>query len=194
MAVLSVLPWPNPYLRKRAEPVEAFDEGLAELVADMLETMASADGIGLAATQIGRNLRLVLLDPYAFEGDEGRGKPVVVVANPEVVWESETRLVGEEGCLSFPGVFIQVSRPIEVRIRAQDASGEWFEIEGEGLAARAILHELDHLDGVVMIDHVSHLQKKRALKKHQRNQQALVRDAEDKKKKAAKARSAALKA
>ncbi|MCA9525087.1 MAG: peptide deformylase [Myxococcales bacterium] len=168
--VLEVLPWPNPYLRKRADEVEAFDDELRAFVADMEETMHDRDGLGLAATQVGRNMRLLILDPYAFEGDEGRGKPNVVVINPEVVWQSEETITGEEGCLSFPGVFIQVERPHRVRIRARDAQGEAFEIEGEGLGARAILHEIDHLNGVVMIDHVGHLSRQRALKKHQKNQ------------------------
>ena len=176
MAVLEVLAYPNPFLRKRAQPVTAFDEALARFVGDMEETMAVEDGIGLAATQVGRDARLLILDPYALEGDEGRGKPNLVIINPEVVWESDSRTVGEEGCLSFPGVFIQVSRPDKVRIRAQDVRGEAYEIEGEGLGARAILHEIDHLNGVVMIDHVSNLQKRRALKKHEKNQKALAKE------------------
>ncbi len=172
MSVLEVLAYPNPYLRKRATPVECFDEGLAQVVRDMAETMVDRDGIGLAATQVGLDLRLLLLDPYAFEGDEGRGKPTVVVINPEVVWESEASVVAEEGCLSFPGIYIQVERPVSVRIRAQDVTGAFFEIETSELGARALLHEIDHLEGVVMIDHVSHLVRRRASKKHKRNQQA----------------------
>lgn len=170
MARLTVLPYPNPFLRKAAAPVTRFDETLATLVTDMVETMGHEDGVGLAATQVGEDLQLLVLDPYAFEGDAGRGKPPVVVANPEVVWESDERQMGEEGCLSFPGVFIQVERPQKVRIRAFDVTGQAFEVEGDGFAARAILHEMDHLKGVVMIDHVSYLQRQRALKKHERNQ------------------------
>lgn len=170
--ILEVLPFPNPFLRKRAELVVAFDEGLARIVADMEETMDDREGLGLAATQVGLDMRLLILDPFAFEGDEGRGKPNVVIINPEVVWQSPEMQSGEEGCLSFPGVFIQVERPQKVRIRALDASGQPFEIEGEGLGARAILHEIDHLNGVVMIDHVSFLARQRALKKHERNQKA----------------------
>lgn len=173
MAVLEILPYPNPFLREKAAPVEVFDAALQQLVADMEDTMADAKGLGLAATQIGVGKRILILDPYAFEGDAGRGKPNVVLINPEIVWESDARENGEEGCLSFPGVFIFVDRPLEVRVRGQDASGVMFEIEGKGLGARAILHEIDHLQGVVMIDHVSHLQRRRALKKHQRNQRSL---------------------
>src|SRR5690606_13565589 len=101
-----------------------------------------------------------------------------VIANPEVVWKSRETETRDEGCLSFPGVFIPVERPLQVHIRAQDASGETFEIKAEGLGARAILHEIDHIDGVVMIDHVSHLVRTRALKKHQKNQQAAARERE----------------
>jgi len=173
MAVLDVLPYPNPFLRKRADDIVDFDENFRTLVADMEETMAEEDGIGLAATQVGVGVRLLILSPYAFEGEEGRTKPNLVIANPEVVWQSEETQFGEEGCLSFPGVFIQVERPRQVRIRARDVNGEPFEIQGEGLGARAILHEIDHLEGVVMIDHVSHLTRRRALKKHQRNQKAI---------------------
>ena len=176
MAVMKVLPYPNDFLRRTAKPVEAFDERLRTAVADMLETMADRDGIGLAATQVGLDMRLLVLDRYAFDREEGRGLPPVVIVNPEVVWESEERVMGEEGCLSFPGVFIQVERPEAVRIRAWDENGEVVEIDGEGLGARAILHEIDHLEGVVMIDHVGHLTRRRALKKHQRNQKALSKD------------------
>lgn len=174
MAVLQVLPYPNPFLRKRAHDVEDFDDGFRQIVADMSETMADEDGIGLAATQVGIDLRLLIISPYALGDEKGREKPDLVVANPEIVWQSDETELGEEGCLSFPGVFIQVERPKKVRIRARDANGETYEIEGEGLGARAILHEIDHLEGVVMIDHVSHLTRKRALKKHQRNQKALA--------------------
>lgn len=177
MAVLDVLPYPNPFLRKRAHDVEVFDDAFRRTVADLEETMAEEDGLGLAATQVGIDQRLLILARQAFEGEAGKGQPNVVIANPAVVWESPERELGEEGCLSFPGVFIQVERPKRVRIRAFDRNGEAFEIEGEGLGARAILHEIDHLNGVVMIDHVSHLTRKRALKKHERNQKALVAQA-----------------
>lgn len=171
MAIMEVLAYPNPFLRKRAEPVTTFDEALAAVVRDMEDTMADRRGLGLAATQVGLDLRLLILDPYAFRGDEAAGEPNVVIINPEVLWRSEETITGEEGCLSFPGIYIQVERPKRVRIRALDVRGEPFEIEGEGLGARAILHEIDHLEGVVMVDRVGHLARKRALKKHERNQQ-----------------------
>jgi peptide deformylase len=172
--VLDVLAFPNPYLRKRAEPVTEFGDDLQRIVHNMEETMADRDGLGLAATQVGLDLRLLVLDPYAFEGDDGLGKPNVVIINPQVVWESDVKITAEEGCLSFPGVFIQVERPESVTIRAQDAAGATFELSGSKLGARALLHEIDHLNGVVMIDHVSHFSRQRALKKHNRNQKVLA--------------------
>ncbi|MEE2755948.1 MAG: peptide deformylase [Myxococcota bacterium] len=174
MAVMKILPYPNPFLRHRAKDVVVFDAALAKLVCDMEETMAEEDGIGLAATQVGIDMRLLILSPYAFEGEAGAGKPNLVVINPEIVWESSESEVADEGCLSFPGVFIPVRRPLKVRIRANDINGEEYELEGEGLGARAILHEIDHLNGVVMVDHVSFLIRKRALKKHQKNQQLIA--------------------
>jgi peptide deformylase len=187
MAVLEILAYPNEFLRKKAQPVTRFDEPLRALVRDMEDTMAAEDGVGLAATQIGADLQLLLVHPYAFKGDEARDEPVLVVINPEIAWESPERITAEEGCLSFPDVFIQVARPTRVRIRALDVEGRPFELEGEGLSARALLHEIDHLNGVVMIDHVSFLQRQRALKKHQKNQADLAAIA---KKKKADARSA----
>ena len=172
MAIMEVLQYPHPFLRRRAAPVQQFDEQLRQIVTDMEETMADRDGIGLAATQVGLDLRLLLLSPYAFEGESGMGKPSVVIINPEIIERSEEMEIAEEGCLSFPQVFIPVERPIRTKIRAYDVDGKPYEIQGDGLGARAILHEIDHLNGVVMIDHVSHLQRRRALKKHQKNQAA----------------------
>lgn len=174
MAVLEVLAYPNEFLRKKAQPVARFDESLRALVRDMEDTMAAEDGLGLAATQVGVDLQLLLVHPLAFRGDDAQDEPVVVLINPEVVWESPERNTAEEGCLSFPDVFIPVSRPLKVRLRARHLDGGEFEIEGEGLGARALLHEVDHLHGVVMIDHVSFLQRQRALKKHQKNQADLA--------------------
>lgn len=183
MAVLEVLAYPNEFLRKKAARVEQFDEALRALVADMAETMAAEDGLGLAATQVGRDLQLFLIHPLAFRGDDARDEPAMVVINPEIAWESPERTVAEEGCLSFPDVFIQVSRPTRVRIEAMDLDGRPQVLEGDGLGARALLHEIDHLRGVVMIDHVSFLTRQRALKKHQKNQADLAAAKAAKKKK-----------
>ena len=170
MTMMKVLPYPNPFLRRKARRVEVFDDDLADLIRNMEETMSDEEGLGLAATQVGVDRQLLVLNPYAFRGEEGRGEPNVVIINPEVVWRSDETDVAEEGCLSFPGVFIPVERPRQVRVRAADVDGKVRKIEGQGLGARAILHEIDHLEGVVMIDHVSHLVRSRALKKHQKEQ------------------------
>lgn len=172
--VMNILPYPNPFLRERAQSVRVFDAALVELVESMKLTMHSEDGLGLAATQVGIGTRILILSQQAFKGEAGKGEPDLVVINPEIIWEGEASEIAPEGCLSFPGVFIPVRRPLEVRIRALNEMGDSFELSGEGLGARAILHEIDHLNGVVMTDHVSHLHRSRALKKHQRNQRALA--------------------
>lgn len=178
MAVLEVLMWPHPFLREKAESVEVFDDALRALIADMEDTMAARDGIGLAATQVGVARRILVLDPYALHGEEGRGRPNTAVVNPTVEWQSEETEVAEEGCLSFPGIYIPVERPLRVRVRALDGHGQPLQIITEQLGSRALLHEIDHLEGQVMTDLVSHLVRTRALKKHGRNQAAAEKDAE----------------
>ena len=169
MAVLEVLSYPNPFLRKHAEQVIHFDDALRQLVVDMTETMVAEDGVGLAATQVGRDLQLLLVHPTALDRDGDPDAPNVVVINPQLIWQSEEVALGEEGCLSFPGVFTQVKRPVAVRVSAVDLDQRPFELEGHGFGARALLHEIDHLRGVVMVDHLSYLARQRALKKLERN-------------------------
>ena len=176
---MKILPYPNPFLRKRAEAVVQYDDALRAVVDEMKVTMRTEDGLGLAATQVGIDLRLLLLSQQAFKGEAGKELPDLVLINPEVIWASDETETASEGCLSFPGVYIPVERPLQVRVRAFDEFGTAFEIEGEGLGARAILHEVDHLNGVVMTDHVSHLQRSRALKKHQKNQKYLAQNSEE---------------
>ncbi len=166
---MEILNYPDSSLRRKAQLVERFDDELRQIVAQMAETMVRRDGLGLAAPQVGVDLRLIILDPCAFEGEE-RGKPPIVLINPELIWSDEVQIKGEEGCLSFPGVFVKLKRPKALKIRALSLDQEQLELEAEGLGARALFHEMDHLDGVVMIDHLSPLLRRRALKKHQRNQ------------------------
>ena len=158
MSVMKVLPYPNPFLRQRAQDVERFDESLRQLVADMEETMDAEDGIGLAATQVGIDLRLLILAPYAFEGEEGVGKPNLVVINPELIWESDETEVADEGCLSFPELFADVARPDWIKVRYLNEDGEEVEVERDGLWARCFQHELDHLDGRLLVDHLTQKQ------------------------------------
>ncbi|MEE2643462.1 MAG: peptide deformylase [Myxococcota bacterium] len=172
MAIREVLTWPNPFLKKKAAQVELFNAELQTLIEDMRETMLAEDGIGLAATQIGENQRLFIIDRCAFEREREPGE-IIALINPEVVEESDEQVADLEGCLSFPEVYIKVKRPHWVKFRAQDPQGDYFEVEGEALGARALLHELDHLEGKVMTDQVPFPVRTRALKKHQRIQREL---------------------
>ena len=145
----------DPILRKKAKPVAAFDGKLDELVEAMLETMREADGVGLAAPQVGVSKRVVVID--ATRGEQ----PPVVLVNPEFTYQSEELAEREEGCLSFPDIHLDIKRPAVVSVKAFDRTGKEFAVENAGdLLARALLHEMDHLDGLLIIDHVSLLQRK----------------------------------
>jgi peptide deformylase len=163
MAVLPIRIYPDPILRETCRPVDTFDDQLATLADDMVETMHDAPGVGLAAPQIGIDLRLAVVDLSVGEDPEA----VHVLVNPELLDEdgSETEV---EGCLSMPGITDKVTRSERVRIRAQDLRGEAFELEADDWLARAILHEMDHLDGVLFVDYLKGFRKdraRRALKK-----------------------------
>jgi peptide deformylase len=154
MALLEIIEAPDPRLTVRAAPVERIDDTLLEFMDDMLETMYAAPGIGLAAPQVGLARRVFVADL----GAEGARAPLHVI-NPEVVWRSETMVVAEEGCLSLPKQFGEVSRPEAVRVRYLDRAGRRQEIEAGGLLARCLQHEIDHLDGVLFTDHLSALKR-----------------------------------
>jgi peptide deformylase len=147
----------DPVLRSRALPVERFDEALADEVRRMGQIMNDALGIGLAATQVGVMHRVLVyrVDPEA---------PVAGLVNPVLEWASEEREPLEEGCLSLPGVLVEVERPVHVRVRAQDEKGEDMTIEASGLEARVLQHELDHLDGVLILDRTTREQRKQAMR------------------------------
>ena len=155
MAALPILRYPDPRLYKVAKPVQAVDARIRALIADMLETMYEAEGIGLAATQVDVHERLIVIDV-----SESRDQPLVLI-NPEIVWASEERKVGDEGCLSVPGVYDGVERAAAVRVRALDAQGESREIDAEGLLAVCVQHEMDHLLGKVFVDYLSPLKRSR---------------------------------
>jgi peptide deformylase len=149
-----IVKYPDPVLLRPTPPVEAFDEELRRLVEDMFESMYAAEGVGLAAPQIGVSLRLAVIDVSAGKNPEAR----LVLANPEIVHtEGEQR--EEEGCLSLPGFRGLVTRPQFVTVRAQDVNGQTYEMRGEGLLARAFCHEIDHLWGRLFIDHLSLLRR-----------------------------------
>ncbi len=162
MALRRIVLLGDPVLREKAEPVDVFDADLAALVEDMFETMYAAEGIGLAAPQIGIPRRIFVVDVRRENDPERRPR---VVINPEFVERSADTEKAAEGCLSIPGIEEVVERPSRVRVRAQDVAGEWFEIAADELFARALQHEYDHLDGVLFLDRVSPLKRRMALKR-----------------------------
>ena len=151
-----ILVWGDPRLEADNLPVTRFDDDLERLADEMFETSRRAPGLGLAAPQIGVNLRFAVLDLSVGEDPEQR----IAIANPEIV-DRRGRVVLEEGCLSFPGVFTNLERPRSVVVRAQDLDGSWREIEADGLLAQALCHEIDHLDGVLIVHHLRGLKRKR---------------------------------
>jgi peptide deformylase len=153
--VRTILHYPDPRLREPGAKVTEVTDELRRLIDDMAETMYAAPGVGLAATQIGEKWQIFVVDCAA----EGEPSDLRVFINPEILaTEGETTF--DEGCLSFPGAREQVARAAKVRVRAQDRDGRWFELETEGLLAIAIQHEYDHLQGVLMIDHLGPLKKR----------------------------------
>ena len=155
MAILPILCYPDPRLHKVALPVTAVDARIQALIADMLATMYDAQGIGLAATQIDVHERVIVIDV-----SEKRDQPMALI-NPEILWASDEKQVGDEGCLSVPGIYDGVERSTAVKIRALDEQGQSREIEAEGLLAICIQHEMDHLLGKVFVEYLSPLKRNR---------------------------------
>jgi peptide deformylase len=164
MALRPIIILPDPKLRLVCERIERVDGALKKLMDDMIETMHDAPGVGLAAIQIAEPIRLVVIDVARKEEPPN---PQVFV-NPEVVWSSDERSTYEEGCLSIPEYYAEVERPASVRARYLDREGEAREILAEGLLATVLQHEIDHLDGVLFIDHISKLKRDRVIKKFQK--------------------------
>lgn len=166
MAILPIIETPDPRLRTISTPVETFDEELQTLIDDMLETMYDAPGIGLAAIQVAVPKRLLVIDLQ--EPEEEGGKPVrkpMVFINPEILEETEETSLYNEGCLSIPDQYAEVERPAAVRARWLDREGKAQEAELDGLLATCLQHEIDHLNGVLFIDHLSRLKRDMVLKK-----------------------------
>src|SRR5215210_2858918 len=155
MALLPILCYPDPRLHTVAKPVQAVDGRIRGLIADMLETMYDANGIGLAATQIDVHERLIVIDI-----SEEHNQPLVLV-NPEITWASHEKQVNDEGCLSVPGIYDGVERSSRVKVQALDAEGRAREVEAEGLLAVCIQHEMDHLLGKVFVEYLSPLKRNR---------------------------------
>lgn len=164
MALLKILHYPDKRLHTVAKPVEVVDDAIRQLAADMAETMYAAPGIGLAATQVDRHVQLIVVDVSEKRDD------LKVFINPEII-EAEGEAMGEEGCLSVPGIYDKVKRAQRIRVRALNLEGEPFELTAEGLLGVCIQHEIDHLKGKVFVEYLSRLKQdriKHKLKKQQR--------------------------
>ena len=151
---LTIVKYPDPILQQPGEPVTEFNDELRQLIADMFESMYAGQGVGLAAPQVGVSKRIVVIDLSGGKDPETK----IVLVNPEII-SSEGKQYGEEGCLSFPEIRERVSRAAKVRVRAQDGYGKWFEQDGEELLARCFQHEIDHVDGIVMLFRMSPLKR-----------------------------------
>jgi peptide deformylase len=164
-ALSFVRKWGDPVLKSRATPVDRFDDTLRQQVQRMAGIMKDAIGVGLAAPQLGISQRLLV---YRIGSDA----PLIALVNPELEWKSDEQEIFEEGCLSIPGVAVDVERPIHVRVRAQDEDGEERLVEASGLEARVIQHEVDHLDGILMLERAKRQDRKEALRALREQEQA----------------------
>jgi peptide deformylase len=158
MAIRDIKTFPDPVLRKKTDAVGVIDEAISRLIDDMVETMHAAPGVGLAANQVGVPLQVAVIDLGDHEEDEGKKRPLVVLINPEVL-SQEGSIVAEEGCLSVPDFTEKVKRAARIKVRAKDRAGKTFELEADGLMAKALQHEIDHLNGILFIDRLSPIKK-----------------------------------
>ncbi len=184
MTILPIVIAPDPLLKERSHPVQTITDEIRTLAADMFETMYASNGIGLAAVQVGVLKRLIVVDTewgssrYSDnESDERKpGNPIVLI-NPEIVTSSEELRAYDEGCLSFPGQYSEVTRPDSVTIRYLDLDGKEQTLEADGLLATCIQHEIDHMNGVVFVDHVSRLKRDMILRKLKKTQKLQSKEA-----------------
>ena len=169
MAIRPIFETPDPILRQISKPVEVFDDALKTLVADMFETMYAAPGIGLAAVQVGEPIRLLVIDLQEPANPDDPKSLVIkdprVFINPEILWHSDQEVPYTEGCLSVPEQYAEVMRPDRIRARWRDVEGNAYDEEIGGLLAVCLQHEMDHLNGVLFIDHLSRLKRDMVLKK-----------------------------
>jgi peptide deformylase len=163
MAILPLVIAPDERLKTVSEPIKSVDDGIRKLAADMLDTMYAERGIGLAAVQVGVLKRMLVAD-VTWRDEEGPGQQYVLI-NPEVLESSEEEHVYKEGCLSFPDQFAEVTRPAFVRVRYLDLNGKQQEERFEGLPATCIQHEIDHINGIVFVDHISPLKRDMIIRK-----------------------------
>ncbi len=172
MALLSIITAPDPRLKKKSKPVASVDAAVRQLMDDMIETMYAAPGIGLAAPQVGVLSRVIVLD---IDREDVKTGPLFL-ANPEIVEASDEDVTYEEGCLSVPEYYSDVARPAKVRVRYLDRDGKKQEMACEGLLATCVQHEIDHLDGVLFIDHISSLKRNMILRKLLKTRKEKERD------------------
>ena len=174
MSLLPIIIVPDPVLKQTAQPIEHITSEIRKQAEDMIETMYAAPGIGLAANQVAKLNRLIVMDPDYRHNNNSRN--ALVMINPEVVWQSEEISVMEEGCLSIPQQFAEVERPASVRVQYISLDGEKREWIGEDLASHCVQHEIDHLNGVLFIDYLSRLRRNmilRKLEKHMKDKEVL---------------------
>jgi peptide deformylase len=167
MSLRPILIIPDSRLRQVSKRVAAVDDGVRSLMDDMLDTMYDAPGIGLAAPQVASDIRVIVLD-VAKRKDKTAERDPICLANPEVLWTSEERSVYDEGCLSIPDFYEEVERPARVRVGFLDRDGASCEIAAEGILATCLQHEIDHLNGILFIDHISRLKRARVIKKFEK--------------------------
>lgn len=165
MSLLSIVLYPAPVLLTVGKPIEVFDEKLEKFIFDMFETMYAAGGVGLAAPQIGKSKRLFVMD---CSRDENAPRPFAMI-NPEIIMR-EGEQTGDEGCLSFPGIYAEIKRELRTVVRFQDVTGNWQEQDLTELEARCVLHETDHCDGIVFLDRMTSLKRELAKRKIKRLQ------------------------
>ena len=176
MAVRPVVIWPDPRLREPSTPIAAVDDSVRELYRDLCDSMYAENGLGMAALQLGDSRRMFVVEPKL--AGRAENDPPLCFINPEVLETSDEIQDSEEGCLSFPEIYVKVKRPMRAKVRAMGIDGQLFEIEGEGLLARCLLHENDHLTGKLLVDFVGPLKRQMIKKKLQRTKGELAEEAE----------------
>jgi len=164
MSLLPIITAPDPRLKLISKPVAEVTDEIRELVADMFETMYDAPGIGLAAIQVGEPKRLLVIDVVGKNSETEEPQPLAII-NPDIVWVSDEDTAYEEGCLSVPEHYADVVRPAEIKVKFLDLDGEEQEIHADGLLATCIQHEIDHLDGILFVDHISAIKRNMILRK-----------------------------
>jgi peptide deformylase len=177
MAVRPVVVWPDERLRQESVAIVAIDDSVRALYQDLVDSMYAENGLGIASLQIGDPRKMFIVEPKLAGRTEPDAMPVAFI-NPEVLSVSDETQDSEEGCLSFPDIYIKVKRPMRARVRAMGMDGQMFELEGEGLLARCLLHENDHLTGKLLVDFVGPLKRQMIKKKLQKLQQAELEEAE----------------